>query len=134
MCFSFNQTLFIVRTLLCVTFQTYTTYITIIPTITIHSLFLSAYNLIASTNSYTLAVLKNSVLQYFFQNTAYSFQEYCILSVLFYCYILCLALMHYHCVQCSKHSRNVRSFLEYYGISSYDKNERMLHYVPSTLD
>ena len=48
MCFSFNWTLFIVRTNLCATFQTYTTFITITMTINIRSLFLSAYNLFAS--------------------------------------------------------------------------------------
>ena len=40
--------LFIGRTNLCATVQTYATYLTIITTQTIHSLFLSAYNLFAS--------------------------------------------------------------------------------------
>ena len=48
MCFSFNWTLLIVPTILCATVQIYTTYTTIIITITIHSLSLYVYNLFSS--------------------------------------------------------------------------------------
>ena len=45
--------LFIVRTIICVTVQTYTTYKTIITTMTTRSLFLSGYDLFASNAFHT---------------------------------------------------------------------------------
>ena len=52
-CVLISPKLFIIRTILCPTVQTNTTYTTIIRTITILSLFLSTYNLYGNSSSHT---------------------------------------------------------------------------------